>query len=92
MNKDMEMICNHEWRRFSIAFLVIGMVMMTPRARLAEASDVYVNEPAKEVPVVYDVDVVVAGGGIAGTIASITAARYGPGDVCRRQPAFCPAG
>lgn len=77
MNKDMEMICNHEWRRFSIAFLVIGMVMMTPRARLAEASDVYVNEPAKEVPVVYDVDVVVAGGGIAGTIASITAARYG---------------
>ena len=34
-------------------------------------------EPGKSVPVAYDVDVVVAGGGIAGTIASITAARHG---------------
>lgn len=36
-----------------------------------------VIEPAKQVPVAYDVDVVVAGSGIAGTIAAIAAGRYG---------------
>ena len=36
-----------------------------------------VTEPAKQVPVAYDVDVVVAGSGIAGTIAAIAAGRYG---------------
>jgi len=38
---------------------------------------VFVVEPEKRVPVAYDVDVVVCGGGIAGTIASISAARSG---------------
>jgi len=37
----------------------------------------YVEEPAKRVPVAYDVDVAVAGAGIAGSIAAIAAARYG---------------
>jgi len=41
------------------------------------AAEKYVVEPSKKIPVAYDVDVVVCGGGISGTIASITAARQG---------------
>lgn len=36
-----------------------------------------ITEPRKRIPVLHDVDVVVAGGGIAGTIAAIAAARHG---------------
>lgn len=36
-----------------------------------------INEPAREIPVTHDVDVVVAGGGTAGTAAAICAARMG---------------
>ena len=36
-----------------------------------------VREAARDIPVAYDVDVVVCGGGIGGTIAAITAGRYG---------------
>ena len=36
-----------------------------------------VKEPAKDVPVAYDLDVVVAGAGIAGSIAAIAAGRHG---------------
>ena len=37
----------------------------------------YLEEPSKKVPILYDVDVVVVGSGVAGTIAAIAAARYG---------------
>jgi len=37
----------------------------------------FVIEPEKKVPVIYDVDVAVAGGGIAGMIAALAAARNG---------------
>ena len=37
----------------------------------------YVTEPAKQVPVARDVDVVVAGSGISGLFASLAAARHG---------------
>jgi hypothetical protein len=37
----------------------------------------HIERPAKSVPVVHDVDVVVVGGGVAGTIAAIAAARHG---------------
>lgn len=37
----------------------------------------HVEEPARSVPVLYDVDVVVAGSGTASTIAAIAAGRYG---------------
>ena len=36
-----------------------------------------VTEPEKKIPVIYDVDVAIAGGGIAGTIAALAAARNG---------------
>ena len=39
--------------------------------------DGYVSEPAKQIPVVADADVVVVGGGPAGVTASIAAARQG---------------
>jgi len=37
----------------------------------------YVERPKSKVPVIYDVDVVVAGGGIAGIIAALASARHG---------------
>jgi len=37
----------------------------------------FVIEPEKKIPVAYDVDVAVAGGGIAGTISALAAARNG---------------
>ena len=37
----------------------------------------YVERPSRKAPVVYDVDVVVAGAGVAGLIAALAAARYG---------------
>ncbi len=36
-----------------------------------------IEEPAKQVPVLYDVDVAIAGSGTAATIAAIAAARFG---------------
>ncbi|MEW6751782.1 MAG: FAD-dependent oxidoreductase [Candidatus Latescibacterota bacterium] len=37
----------------------------------------HVERPARSVPVVHEVDVVVAGGGVAGIIAAVAAARFG---------------
>ena len=37
----------------------------------------YVSQPAKQVPVAYEADVVVAGGGMSGVFAAIAAARQG---------------
>src|SRR4030095_11649482 len=37
----------------------------------------HVLEPAKKIPVVYDVDVAVAGGGLSGVFAAIAAVRNG---------------
>ena len=37
----------------------------------------HVERPAKKIPVIFDVDVVVAGGGITGIIAALAAGRYG---------------
>ena len=50
-----------------------GAVRKAPR----RASGSQVLAPAKKVPIVYDVDVVVAGGGASGTMAAIAAARQG---------------
>jgi len=52
----------------------------TPTARKPRrkaAARQTIREPARDVPVAYDVDVVVCGGGIGGTMAAITAGRFG---------------
>ena len=46
-------------------------------ARRKDSSAPTIREPARDIPVEYDVDVVVCGGGIGGTMAAITAGRYG---------------
>jgi len=45
--------------------------------RVDEAGPDTVSEPAREIPVAYDVDVIVAGGGISGVFAAIAAGRLG---------------
>ncbi len=63
--------------RILVSFVALVVFGMSWSCLPLRAADEYVLEPSKKIPVAYDVDVVVAGGGIAGTIASITAARHG---------------
>ena len=50
----------------------------TPRSKLAARVVLgTITEPAREVPVIHDLDVLVVGGGPAGTTAAISAARLG---------------
>jgi len=52
------------------------VLTMAATGAVAEAQKT-VSEPGKKVPVAYDVDVVVCGGGIAGTMAALAAGRHG---------------
>ncbi|MBN1421079.1 MAG: FAD-dependent oxidoreductase [Planctomycetes bacterium] len=54
----------------------IDDLLVTPPARSAPSSD-DVLEPARRIPVAYDADVVVAGGGFSGIAAALAAARQG---------------
>ena len=53
---------------------LIASLVCAPPARAQRRT---VTEPAKQVPVAYEADVVVAGGGMAGVFAAIAAARHG---------------
>ncbi len=60
-----------------VACLAVSLFALTPvRAAAAAAKDV-VQEPGREIPVLYDVDVVVIGGGLSGFGAAVGAARTG---------------
>jgi len=53
---------------------LIAILIFAPSARAQRRT---VTEPAKQVPVAYEADVVVAGGGMSGVFAAIAAARQG---------------
>jgi hypothetical protein len=59
--------------RQTITSLVLAGLLLGSQAGAQET----IMEPARKVPVLYDADVVVAGGGIAGVFAAIAAAREG---------------
>ena len=59
----------------SVAALILATAMLTGAGTLT-AED-FVQEPTKKIPVAYDVDVVVCGGGTSGTFAALAAARHG---------------
>jgi len=77
----------------TISFWLLILVLTTffaacsttsPSANQSLKSDVttdtsasYVTEPQKKIPVIYDVDVAVAGGGVSGIFAALAAAREG---------------
>ena len=68
--------------RNGFVILIICMVMVICLNAVAVAnSSNFVTEPAKRVPVIYDVDVVVAGGGSSGVTAALAAAREGASTV-----------
>jgi ribulose 1,5-bisphosphate synthetase/thiazole synthase len=69
----------------SLALLALGALLLSSiqveaadeQAPAIRPSLGFVREPARDVPVAYDVDVVVAGGGISGVFAALAAAREG---------------
>ena len=52
-----------------------GREVSDDEIRVDEAGPDTVKEPAREIPVAWDVDVIVAGGGISGVFAAIAAGR-----------------
>ncbi len=69
----------HRSRSALTAFLLAGTFwLLHPMpARAAQTSDDYVRQSAREVPIAYDVDVVVIGGSSAGVEAAVAAAEQG---------------
>ncbi len=54
-----------------------GREISDDEIRVDEAGPDRIKEPSREIPVAYDVDVIVAGGGISGVFAAIAAGRMG---------------
>jgi hypothetical protein len=54
-----------------------GAMMVVAVPTVLSAQTGFVTEPAKQVPILYEADVVVAGGGVSGVYAAVAAARNG---------------
>jgi len=67
-----------KYRTIVAGVAVGGLLLAAAFSRsLSGQSSAYVMEPARRIPVVYDADVVVAGGGVSGVYAAVAAARHG---------------
>ncbi len=64
-------------RTCHLLIAIMAVVSTGCKATADRGPSKYVLEPAKRVPVAYDVDVVVVGGGIGGVFAALAAAREG---------------
>jgi len=70
---------------FAMSELMMGQIAQPDESKITTPQKVArkttvgqtIREAARDIPVAYDVDVVVCGGGIGGTMAAITAGRYG---------------
>ncbi|MBN2269160.1 MAG: FAD-dependent oxidoreductase [Sedimentisphaerales bacterium] len=82
-------MCRHDWKKIVVTITVLlcsvpimpggqksGTISANGQVARCPAST-YVLEPAKCVPVAYDADVVVAGGGFSGIAAALATARQG---------------
>ena len=82
-------MCRHDLKKVVVAIVVLlcsAQIMpggqkaktISPNRQVTKCpASTYVLEPAKCVPVAYDADVVVAGGGFSGIAAALAAARQG---------------
>src|SRR5687768_5578340 len=64
-------------RRLCLPATCTTLIASLVLASSVQAQRRTVTEPAKQVPVAYEADVVVAGGGMSGVFAAIAAARHG---------------
>lgn len=64
-------------RNSIVELLLMCLVLLAAHLQHAQAEDVYVNEPPRRLPVVYEADVAVVGGGTGAVATAVAAAESG---------------